>query len=113
MTEMRIYVASPGESFTIHVETFDENNRRYEFPIEIQVQEQDKPRLIGVRVMGVPVLLRGAEFIGHLGGPKRDGDCRHTCPVCHREDDVTILPGRSVGMCHGRSHELPAVWSLA
>lgn len=74
MTELRVYLAEPGESLTIHVETFDENNVRYEFPIEINVQQQDKPRLIGVKVMNTPVLLRGVDTVFHLGGQQEAGD---------------------------------------
>ncbi|HEX8851242.1 MAG TPA: hypothetical protein VF761_17080 [Gemmatimonadaceae bacterium] len=74
MTEMRVYLAEPGESLTIHVETFDENNVRYEFPIEITVQQQDKPRLVGVKVMNTPVLLRGLDSVFHLGGQQEAGD---------------------------------------
>lgn len=68
MTELRV---SPkqGETLTIHVDWLDENAVRQSFPIEIEIQEQDRPRLVGVKVMHRPVLLRANDIVFHSGSP--------------------------------------------
>jgi hypothetical protein len=74
VTEMRIYAGGPGDSFTIHVDWIDENGVSRSFPVEIEVQKQDKPRVIGVRVARKPVFLCYEDVAFNAGGKLDDCD---------------------------------------
>lgn len=69
MTEMRIYAGEQGDSVCIHVDWSDHNNVKHTFPIEVETQKQDKPRIVGVKVAGRPVLLTDGDVVYHSGAP--------------------------------------------
>ena len=69
MTAILVNAGGPGDSFTVHVECIDEHGKAFSFPIEIEVQKQDKPRLVGVKVMNRPVLLRSSDVVFNAGSP--------------------------------------------
>lgn len=57
MTELSLYTGFAGDRTTIHVDWFDHNNCRQLTDVEINIQEQDKPRTLEIRINGAMVAL--------------------------------------------------------
>jgi hypothetical protein len=61
MAEITIHTGAQGAENTIHVDWFDENNVHHKTTIEVNIQEQDKPRLLEITINGKLVALISAK----------------------------------------------------